>query len=67
MAKTTEKEKIRTETAYTISELAVNAGKIFGTRPECAAAALRFADGAKTFTVAEAKEIVSKFLNREVK
>ena len=51
---------------YPASEIAANAGKLFGTRQECVAAALKAA-GKTECTVLEAKEIVEKFLKREVK
>lgn len=54
------------EPAYLASELAANAKKLFGTRQECAEAALRAA-GKTDCTVAEAKEIIEKFLRKEVK
>lgn len=52
--------------AYPAEELASNAMKIFGTRQECVAAALRAAGKAEC-TISEAKGIVEKFLKREVK
>jgi anti-sigma regulatory factor (Ser/Thr protein kinase) len=55
----------QTESVYAVSELAANA-KIFGERPECVTAALRFA-GKATCTVSEAKKIVEEFMKREVK
>ncbi len=54
------------EPVYSAGEFAANAGKIFGTRQECAAAALKAA-GKSEYTVSEAKEIVEKFMKREVK
>lgn len=59
-------QKVLQESAYPADELAVNAGKVFGTRQECVAAALRAA-GKTECTVSEAKRIVEKFLNREVR
>ena len=53
------------EAIYLAGELAANARKIFGTRPECVAAALKAA-GKSACTVSEAKEIVERFLKREV-
>lgn len=58
--------KAEKESAYPVSELAANAKKIFGTRQECVSAALRAAGKAEC-TVSEAKEIVEKFLKKEVK
>lgn len=60
------KQKVSQEPDYPASELAANAKKAFGTRQECVAAALKAAGKAEC-TVAEAKEIVEKFLKREVK
>lgn len=54
------------ESVYSAGELAANAKKVFGTRQECVAAALKAA-GKMECTVCEAKEIVEKFLKREVK
>ncbi len=59
-------QKTLQESVYSVSELAANAKKVFGTRQECVAAALRTA-GKTECTVTEAKEIVEKFLKREVK
>lgn len=54
------------ESSYSVKELAVNARKLFGTRPECVTAALTAA-GKTESTVIEAKSIVENFLKREVK
>lgn len=51
---------------YLAEELAGNARNIFNTRQECVSAALEAA-GKEECTVAEAKEIVKKFLEKEVK
>ena len=59
-------QKTLQESVYSASELAANAKKVFGTRQECVAAALKAA-GKTECTVTEAKEIVGKFLKREVK
>ena len=53
------------ESAYTVEELAANAGRIFGTRQECVEAALKSVEKAEC-TVSEAKELVDKFLKKEV-
>lgn len=58
--------KAAKEPVYPAGEFAVNARKIFGTRQECVVAALKAA-GKSACTVSEAKEIVEKFLKREVK
>lgn len=54
------------ESVYQISELAVNAKKLFGTRQECVEVALEAA-GEKEYSVTEAKKIVDKFLKKEVR
>ena len=59
-------QKASRESVYSASELAANAKKVFGTRQECVAVALKAA-GKTECTVTEAKEIVGKFLKREVK
>lgn len=59
-------QKTAQEAVYSLSEFAANAGEIFGTRQECVAAALKAA-GKTECTIIEAKEIVEKFLKREVK
>lgn len=59
-------QKAANESAYPIGELAANAQKIFGTRQECVLAALKAA-GRPEYTVPEAKEIVGRFLKKEVK
>ena len=53
------------ESVYSVSELADNAGKLFGTRQECVVTALKAA-GKMECTVSDAKKIVSIFLKREV-
>lgn len=58
--------KAEIKSAYSVSDLAANAKKIFGTRQECVLAALRAA-GKAEYTVPEAKIIVEKFLKKEVK
>lgn len=63
---TAQGQKPAGESAYPASELAANAKKIFGTRQECVAAALKAAGKAEC-TIAEAKGIVKKFLERGVK
>lgn len=54
------------ESTYTAEELAANAGKIFATRRECVEAALKSAQKTEC-TVSEAKELVEKFLKKEVR
>lgn len=51
---------------YTAKELAEQADTLFGTRPECIMAALR-TEKKTEFTVDEARDLVKKFLKREVK
>lgn len=62
---TPKKEQKVRESVYTAGEFAANARKIFGTRAECVVAALKAA-GKSECTISEAKEIVQKFLKREV-
>lgn len=57
--------KAKQESVYTARELADNARELFGTRPECVTAALKAANK-ESCTVSEAKEIVGKFMKREV-
>ncbi len=67
-ANTSQKEKAskkNTEPVYSAEELS-NAAIRFGTRKECVAAALKYY-GKDRATVKEAKELVSKFLSKEVK
>lgn len=59
-------QKAANESVYPVGELAANAQKIFGTRQECVLAALKAA-GRPEYTVPEAKEIVGRFLKKEVK
>lgn len=59
------KQKVVKDPVYSADEFAANARKIFGTRHECVAAALKSA-GKSECTVSEAKKIVEKFLKREV-
>ena len=66
MTASEEKPKAGQESVYSVNELAANARKIFGTRQECVAAALK-ASGKTECTVSEAKKIVEKFLKKEVK
>lgn len=61
-----QKQKAQKESVYSVKELAANARKIFNTRQECVVAALKV-DGKAEYTVSEAKEIVEKFLKKEVK
>lgn len=58
--------KVLTEAVYSVKELAANARKLFGTRQECVTAALKAA-GKSECTIAEAKEIVGRFLKKEVR
>ena len=59
-------QKAANESVYPVGELAANAQKIFGTRQECVLAALKAARR-PDYTVPEAKEIVGRFLKKEVK
>lgn len=51
---------------YTAGELAADAKKLFGTKPECVVAALKAA-GKTECSVADAKQILNRFLKREIK
>lgn len=59
------KEAPVSESVYTAEELATN-HKVLGTSYEIAVVALKQA-GKKTATLAEAKSIINKFKNKEVK
>ena len=61
-----EKLKCMKESVYSVKELSANSKKLFDTRQECVAAALKAA-GKTECTVSEAKKIVEKFLKKEVK
>lgn len=72
-AEATEAEKVTTkaapvqvESVYTAEDLAANAGKLFGVRTECAAAALKAAS-IKECTVSKAGETVKTFMKKEVR
>ncbi len=54
------------EPVYPVSGFAGSARSLFGTRPECVVAALKAA-GKQEYTMTEAKEIVKKFLKKEVR
>ena len=53
------------ESVYTVNEMADN-HKVFGTFREIVVVALRNA-GKETYTFAEAKDIIEKFKNKEVR
>lgn len=54
------------ESVYTAAELAAAAQSVFKVMPECVTAALMRA-GKDKATISEAKEIVKKFMEKEVK
>lgn len=56
----------QTESIYTVEELSANARQLFDVRTECVIAALKAAD-IKTCTVSKAKEIIKKFMDKEVR
>lgn len=58
-------DTVAPESVYTVKELADN-HKVFGTYREIVVVALRKA-GKETFTFAEAKDIIEKFKNKEVR
>ena len=56
------------EAAYTVGEFAANAEKLFGKRANADLVAAAFKlERKQTATLSEAKGIVEKFMNREVK
>ena len=59
-------QKGKQVSVYASKELAEQADILFGTRPECVMAALSTVKKAE-FSVEEAKELVRKFLKREVR
>lgn len=63
-----QKESKKTESIYSVDELAECASKVFGSkvRSECVTAAFKSA-GKDTATVEEAIEIVEAFMKKEVK
>ncbi len=61
-----ETQKGKQASVYTVKELAEQADILFGTRPECIMTALR-TEKKTEFTVDEARNLVKKFLKREVK
>lgn len=67
VAQASKKEQAAVQKAvYSVNELAAHAEKLFETKPEVVMAALKAA-GKSECTVYEAKEIVDKFLKREVR
>ena len=59
---------VQSESVYTVEEFAANAKKIFGTGigPDIVNAAFMVSDVKKT-TISNAKDIVKKFISKEVK
>lgn len=53
------------ESVYSASELAANAKEAFGVKQECVIAALKAA-GITKCTATEAKQVIKKFLEKEV-
>lgn len=53
------------ESSYTREELSANSVPLFGVKAECVTAALKEA-GVETCTVSKAKEIVRKFMGKEI-
>ncbi len=53
------------ESVYTLEELSANARQLFNVRTECAIAALKAA-AIKACTISKAKEIIKKFMEKEV-
>ena len=57
-----------TEAAYTVNEFAANAEKLFGKRANADLVTAAFKlEGKASATLSEAKDIVGKFINREVR
>lgn len=54
------------EAVYTLQEFAQNSKKLFGVQKECVMAAFKIAKK-KEATPSEAKEIVEKFMGKEIK
>ena len=54
------------ESVYTIEELSANARQLFDVRTECVIAALKAA-AIKACTVSKAKEMIKKFMDKEVR
>ncbi|MBS4932915.1 MAG: hypothetical protein KH020_16710 [Clostridiales bacterium] len=54
------------ESVYTLQEFAQNSKKLFGVQKECVMAAFKVANK-KEATPSEAKEIVEKFMRKEIK
>lgn len=59
------KKKTGKTATYTVKELAAQAKKLFGCAPECVVAAMLDAEK-ELASVCEAKEIVSRFLGKEI-
>ncbi|HIS61466.1 MAG TPA: hypothetical protein IAC14_04340 [Candidatus Scybalomonas excrementigallinarum] len=65
--KSQSKRKTQTqESIYTLQEFAQNSKKLFGVQKECVMAAFKVANK-KEATPSEAKEIVEKFMRKEIK
>ena len=56
----------KSESMYTVAELATAAHSVFGVMPECVTAALMCA-GKDKATISEAKKIIKNFMDKEVK
>lgn len=54
------------ESVYTVEELSANAEQLFDVRTECAIAALKAAN-IKECTISKAKEMIKKFMEKEVR
>lgn len=54
------------ESVYMVSELAACSKELFGTRSECVTASMKEA-GKERAAVKEAREIIQRFLSKEVK
>lgn len=74
MAEEKTKKVIETQAAqpvddkYTVHELVAESANVFGVPSECAVAAFRNCGKGKTeMTVAEAKQLIDRFMKKEVK
>ena len=64
--KTRKEQENKQESIYTAKEFANNARKLFDTRSECVAAALKSAKK-ESCSISEAKEIIKTFMKKEIK
>lgn len=65
-AKAVETRPVQVESVYSAEEFVANANSVFNVRSECVAAALKAAN-VTNCTITKAKQIVEKFMTKEVK